>query len=312
MESMEKIPLIVVAGPTASGKTSLAVEIAKHCNGEVVSADSMQIYQYMDIGTAKPTLQEMEGIPHHMLDLVKPDELFSVAQYARLAHGVIRGIHAAGKLPILAGGTGLYLDHVIHNLTLAETESDYKLRARLEAAAKEKGNQAIYQELVKIDPEAAKKIHPSNIRRVIRALEVYYTTGDTFTNQVNQSRAQPSPYDVQMVIPDWDRETLYQRIDQRVNLMFEAGLVDEFYRLVGMGYGKRLNSMQAIGYRELFDYYYGRCSLPEAAELIKRHSRRYAKRQLTWLRRYTDAVRLDAAGDMAQQCALVIDNWRNR
>ena len=306
---MDKIPLIVVAGPTASGKTSLAVEIAKRYSGEVVSADSMQIYRYMDIGTAKPTRQEMEGVPHHMIDVVEPDAPFSVAQYAQLAHSVIKKIYAAGKLPILAGGTGLYIDHVVQNLTLSEMEIDYALRAKLEAEAKEKGTQYLHDALIKIDPEAAKKIHPSNVRRVIRALEVYYATGDTFTNQAKRSKLQQSPYDVLMLIPTWERETLYQRIDLRVDQMLKDGLLAEFYQLVDMGYGRRLNSMQAIGYKELFDYYYGLCSLPEAAELIKRHSRRYAKRQLTWFKRYTDAVRLDAAREMPSQCFMVLDNW---
>lgn len=309
---MSKIPLIVVVGPTASGKTSLAVEIAKRYNGEVVSADSMQIYKYMNIGTAKPTHDEMGGIVHHMIDVVSPDEPFSVAQYAHKAHGIIERIWTADKLPILAGGTGLYIDNVIQNIQLAEAATDFELRKKFIKEANEKGGLYLYEHLRLIDPEAAENIHPSNIRRVIRALEVYYITGDTFTNQNKKSKTAKSPYKTIIFMPYWDRQALYERINKRVDTMFADGLLDEFYSLIGSGYGRRLNSMQAIGYRELFDYYYGLCSLKEAAELIKRHSRRYAKRQLTWFRRYTDIIRLDMGGDIYNQCFSSIEVWKNQ
>lgn len=306
---MNKIPLIVVAGPTASGKTRLAVEIAKRYNGEVVSADSMQIYKYMNIGTAKPTEEEMDGVAHHMLDIVSPNEPFSVAQYAQLAHSVIRNIHTAGKLPVMAGGTGLYIDNVVQNLQLAEAQTDFALRDRLTALAQEKGNLYLHETLRAVDPEAADAIHPGNIRRVVRALEVFYTTGDTFTNQNKNSKTEESPYHTIMLMPDWDRTVLYQRIGTRVECMMQDGLMEEFFCLVKMGYSKKLNAMQAIGYKELFDYYYGLCSLEEAVELIKRHSRRYAKRQLTWFRRYSDMIRLDAAQNLEAQCFAEIDDW---
>ena len=306
---MDKIPLIVVAGPTASGKTRLAVEIAKRYNGEVVSADSMQIYKYMNIGTAKPTAEEMDGVAHHMLDIISPDEPFSVAQYAQLAHSVIRSIHTAGKLPIMAGGTGLYIDNVVQNLQLAQAQTDFALRDRLTALSKEKGNLYLHETLRAVDPEAADTIHPGNVRRVVRALEVFYTTGDTFTNQNKNSKTEDSPYHTIMLMPDWDRDVLYHRIGVRVDRMMTDGLMEEFLGLVKMGYSRKLNAMQAIGYKELFDYYYGLCSLEEAVELIKRHSRRYAKRQLTWFRRYSDMARLDAAENLETQCFAKIDAW---
>ena len=306
---MEKIPLIVVAGPTASGKTRLAVEIAKRYSGEVVSADSMQIYKYMDIGTAKPTPQEMDGIPHHMLDIVNPDEPFSVAQYAHLARETIDSIHGRGRIPVLAGGTGLYIDHVVQGIRLAEMETDFSLRKRLSDEAKEKGGDFLYERLRRIDPQAAEAIHPNNIRRVIRALEVYEATGQTFTEQVKHSKEKERPYNDIMFMPDWDRAALYERIDRRVDSMMEDGLMDEFAQLVHMGYNKNLNAMQAIGYKELYDYHYGLCTLDEAAGLIKRHSRRYAKRQLTWFRRYPELIRLCAADDLEAQCFEKIDAW---
>ena len=306
---MDKIPLIVIAGPTASGKTRLAVEIAKRYNGEVVSADSMQIYKHMNIGTAKPTAEEMDGVVHHMLDIISPDEPFSVAQYAQLAHSVIRSIHTAGKLPIMVGGTGLYIDNVVQNLQLAQAQTDFALRDRLTALSKEKGNLYLHERLRAVDPEAADAIHPGNVRRVVRALEVFYTTGDTFTNQNKNSKTEDSPYHTIMLMPDWSREVLYHRIGMRVDRMMADGLMEEFLGLVKMGYGRKLNAMQAIGYKELFDYYYGLCSLEEAVELIKRHSRRYAKRQLTWFRRYSDMVRLDAAENLEIQCFAKIDTW---
>lgn len=306
---MEKIPLIVVAGPTASGKTRLAVEIAKRYGGEVVSADSMQIYKYMNIGTAKPTEQEMDGVAHHMLDIVYPDEPFSVAQYAESARKKIADVHARGRIPVLAGGTGLYIDHVVQGVRLAEMETDFSLRERLNNEAREKGGDVLYSRLLQLDPEAAASIHPNNIRRVIRALEVYEATGQTFTEQVKHSKEKEKPYNALMFMPDWDRAVLYERIDLRVDSMMKEGLFEEFCTLVQMGYGKKLNSMQAIGYKELYDYYYGLCAMGEAVNLIKRHSRRYAKRQLTWFRRYPELVHLDAAGDITAQCFHKIDTW---
>ncbi len=304
-----KIPVAVIVGPTASGKTSLSIEIAKRYNGEVVGCDSMQIYKYMNIATAKPTKEEMDGVVHHMIDVVEPDEEYSVAHYAKAAKKCINDIHSRGKLPVMAGGTGLYVDNVLQNISLAESVTDFELREKLIADAEEKGNEYMHKRLAEIDPEAANNIHPNNIRRVIRALEVYYTTGNTFTYQIENSKKEESNYDSIVFMPNWDRDELYRRIDMRVDIMAEQGIYDEFLSLIGRGYTRKLNSMQAIGYKELFDYYRGLCSLKEAISLIKKHSRNYAKRQLTWFKRNKDIILLDASGDMVAQCFEITDKW---
>lgn len=308
--SAQKIPLIVILGPTASGKTSLSIEVAKRYNGEIVSADSMQIYKYMDIGTAKPSLKEREGIKHHMFDVAEPDEEFSVYSYAERAKKCIKEIYNSGKLPVMVGGTGLYIDNVLLNISLAEQKDSGKWREKLTLEAFEYGNEYMHQKLAKIDEQAAKNIHPNNIRRIIRALEVYYETGKTFSEQLENSKNEPSPYESIIFMPVWERETLYERIDKRVEIMFDEGLMDEFLSLVKKGYNHKLNSMQAIGYKELFAYYRGLCSLDEAKELIKKHSRNYAKRQLTWFKRNKDIILLDAQNkDIKEECVNSISKW---
>ena len=305
----QKIPVIVVAGPTASGKTALSVEIAKHYDGEVVGADSMQIYKFMNIATAKPTQEEMCGIFHHMIDIVYPDEKYSVAHYAKDAKKCISDIRKRGKIPVMVGGTGLYIDNVLQNISLAQTDTDYNLREKLMEDAETNGYESMHRKLAQIDPDAAKKIHPNNIRRVIRALEVFYTTGMTFTHQIENSKKNESNYDSIIFMPDWNREELYKRIEMRVDIMAKSGMYDEFLSLLDKGYTRKLNSMQAIGYKELFDYYRGLCSFDEAIELIKKHSRNYAKRQITWFKRNKDIIMLDAHGDMQMQCFEKIDKW---
>lgn len=307
---MDKIPLVVVAGPTASGKTALSIEIAKRYNGEVISADSMQIYKHMDIGTAKPTEEEKAGIPHHMIDIAEPYENFSVALYAKMARQRIEDVYARKKLPVMAGGTGLYIDNVLQNIKLAQTNADTETREKLTALAEKNGNDYMYGLLKKEDPKAAENIHPNNIRRVIRALEVCYTSGSTFSSQIENSKLEESPYKSICFMPEWDRNTLYSRIDARVDMMFEAGLYDEFEKLIHAGCKRTMTSMQAIGYRELIDCYRGLCSIDEAKELIKRHSRRYAKRQLTWFKRNDDIIHLKAPFDnMIKQCFERLDNF---
>lgn len=304
-----KIPLVVVAGPTASGKTSLSISIAKKYDGEVVGADSMQIYRHMNIATAKPTPDEMDGIYHHMIDIIDPDEEYSVAHYSKAAKECIYDIASRKKLAVMVGGTGLYIDNVVQNITLTESETDLKLREKLFAEAEINGNEAMHKKLEMVDPESAKNIHPNNIRRVIRALEVYYTTGKTFTHQIENSKKIESDFDTIIFMVDWNRDELYRRIDMRVDIMDEMGLYDEFCSLVKMGYTKRLNSMQAIGYKELFDYSRGMCSYKEALELIKKHSRNYAKRQLTWFKRNPNIIMLDPSKDVEKQCFDAIDIW---
>ncbi len=305
-----KIPVAAIVGPTASGKTALSIELAKRFCGEIVSADSMQIYKHMDIGTAKPSHEEKEGIKHYMLDVVEPDESFSVYSYSKLAKKHISDIYLSKKLPIIVGGTGLYIDNVLNNISLANSNDISDLRKKLNDEAAKNGNEYMYKKLESLDGEAAKNIHPNNIRRVIRALEVYYETGKTFSQQIIESKSEPSPYESIIFMPVWDRDVLYERIDKRVDVMFEMGLYEEFKELVKMGYSHRLNSMQAIGYKELFLYERGMCSFDEAKLLIKKHSRNYAKRQLTWFKRNENIILLDAQNDdIITKCAEHVEKW---
>ena len=280
---MNKIPLIVIAGATASGKTGLSIEIAKRLDGEIVSGDSMQIYKYMNIGTAKPTEAEKDRIPHHLMDFLEPTVNYSVADYCEAAHKVIADIHARGKMPIIVGGTGLYIDSLVNNVDFGETSEDNSIRCELEELAKQKGNEAVYEILLKIDPETAKKYHPNNLRRVIRAIEFYKTSGKTISEHAKEEKN--SPYHCVYFAIDWDREVLYERINKRVDIMVEDGLIDEVKELLEKGYDKSLTAMQGIGYKEFYAYFDGEQSLSETLELIKMNSRRYAKRQLTWFRR---------------------------
>lgn len=277
--------LIVITGPTASGKTALSVRLAKELGAEIVNADSMQIYKYMDIGTAKPTVEEREGVPHHLIDIVNPDELFSVARYCECAKSAIDDIHSRGKTAVMVGGTGLYVDSLVNNIQFSETEPDEEYRQLLETEAQERGNECIYEKLKAIDPESAAKIAVQDTKRIIRALEVYHVTGKTITWHNEQSRSMPSPYNTTMFAISMDRDALYDKINRRVDVMLELGLVDEVKKILEMGVDEKATSMQAIGYKEIVGYLKGEISLEKAADDIKQGSRRYAKRQLTWFRR---------------------------
>lgn len=276
--------IIAIVGPTASGKTALSIEIAKRYGGEIVSCDSMQIYKYMDIGTAKPSKEEQGGIPHYMIDEISPAENFSVVDYVERARGYIDDILSRGKLPVLVGGTGLYLDSVINNTKFSEAEADEEYRKELYDLAKNEGNEAVHKLLEEIDKESAEKIHANNLRRVIRALEIYKTTGKTMT-QVNIESVREPLYDALIIGINMERELLYQRINKRVDIMMEQGLCEEVSNILSMGIDKNSTAMQAIGYKELIAYFDGEISKEEAIEKIKQESRRYAKRQLTWFRR---------------------------
>ena len=277
--------IICIAGPTASGKTALAVELAKLVDGEVISCDSMQIYRGMDIGTAKPTKEEMQGIPHHMLDVCDPDEDFSVSRYCELADPILQDILARDKTAIIAGGTGLYMDALIRGNDFAPCPAT-GMREKLEAQADEIGMAAMLEQLRAIDPEAAARLHVADRKRVIRALEVYYETGETITAHNLRTQAIPPKYTpVWFALEDEDRQNLYDRIDRRVDIMLEMGLMDEIRSLLASGIPEKATSMQAIGYKEFVDALHGRCSVDDAAALVKQSSRRYAKRQLTWFRR---------------------------
>ena len=273
--------LICIAGPTASGKTALSIALAKELDAEVVSCDSMQVYRRMDIGTAKPTLEEREGIIHHMLDVAEPDEDFSVSRYCNMASPIIDDILARGKTAIIVGGTGLYMDNLIKGTDFAPFPST-GVRERLESEPIED----VYARLQTIDPEAAARLHLSDKKRIIRAMEVYLETGETITEHDRRTQAIPPKYSpLWFALEDEDRTDLYNRIDRRVGLMLEMGLMDEIRNLLASGTPAKSTAMQAIGYKEFIDALEGRCTIEEAADQVRQSSRRYAKRQLTWFRR---------------------------
>ena len=277
--------IICVVGPTASGKTKLAVHLAKAYDGEVVSCDSMQIYKHMDIGTAKPTPEEMEGVRHHLIDIIEPGEDFSVGKYVQLADACVQDILSRGKTAVIAGGTGLYVDSLISGRTFAPVPQTGK-REALEARMREAGGEAMLEALRAVDPEAAQRLHPADEKRIIRALEVYEETGKTITQHNLETQAIPPRYRPVWLGLDYaDRAVLYRRIDLRVDLMLQAGLLDEIRALLAIGVSPAATAMQAIGYKEFFGALDGSCTLEEAAELCKQRSRNYAKRQLTWFRR---------------------------
>ena len=280
---MNKTFIVVVCGPTASGKTKLAVDLAKEFNGEIISADSMQIYKGMDIASAKPTEEEKEGIPHHLMDFLDPRCGYSVADYVIEARRLISDIAARGKLPIICGGTGLYINAVVDNIEFDDTGSDPGYREELKAIAREKGNGAVLEMLREIDPESAERLHENNLSRVIRALEVYHLSGRTMTEIQAESRKNPSPYEPCMLMIDWDREVLYDRINRRVDIMLEKGLLEEAREF--FTHEDYVTASQAIGYKELKPYFDGEKELSECAEHLKQETRKYAKRQLTWFRK---------------------------
>ena len=275
----EKIFVIVVCGPTASGKTELAVKIAEKYNGEIIGADSMQIYKGMDIATAKPTPEELRGVKHHLIDFLEPSEPFSVADYVEKARGVIAEVAARGKLPVIAGGTGLYINSLIDNIEFAEVKADIAFREEMKNIPAGE----LLKRLRKIDPESAEILHENNVKRIIRALEVYHTAGRTITKLKAESRLNPSPYEPLMLGIEFPRNELYERIDRRVDLMLEAGLLEE-----ARAFYARKNShtsAQAIGYKELLPFLEGRAELSDCIESLKKSTRNYAKRQLTWFKK---------------------------
>ncbi|MFZ0369239.1 MAG: tRNA (adenosine(37)-N6)-dimethylallyltransferase MiaA [Halobacillus sp.] len=276
-------PLVIsVVGPTAVGKSKLGVEIAKRFGGEVISGDSMQIYKSMDIGTAKVTEQEMQGIPHHLVDIKEPDESFSVAEFQDKVQNLIRTISSQGNLPVIVGGTGLYIQATLYNFNFSEQKRDEQVIKRLEKEACEYGMEALYRRLQSVDPEQAKKVHPNNERRVLRALEVYETTGKVMSDYQKQ-QSNESPFRPVIIGLEMEREELYNRINRRVDHMVEEGLIAEVRGLYNKGY-EHTQAMKAIGYKEFLPYFNGEYSLDRAVELLKRNSRRYAKRQYTYFR----------------------------
>ena len=277
--------VIAIVGPTAVGKTKLSIETAKRFNGEIISGDSMQIYKGMDIGTAKITEEEMQGIPHHMIDIKHPDENFSAAEFQKLVQNHIEEIGSMDKMPIIVGGSGLYIQAALYNYNFSSRQ-DKRIKDRLEEQIHEKGIATLYERLKQLDPGQAEKIHPNNERRVIRALEVYEKTGMTMT-EFQQKQKQDAPYEVYFIGLTMERQLLYERINNRVDQMIENGLVQEVRDLYNNGY-KETQSMKAIGYKEFFPYFKGDQSLDETIHILKRNSRRYAKRQYTWFKNKMD------------------------
>ena len=288
-----KQKLLVLGGPTAVGKTELSIKLAKELNGEIISADSMQIYKYMDIGSAKITEEEMNGVKHHLIDVIDPDIPFSVADFKEYGEKAIDEILSRGKFPIIAGGTGLYINSLTCNMTFTEAEKDEEYRAYLEGLCEEKGNEYVHNMLKDIDPISYKEIHANNRKRVIRALEVYKLTGKPFSSFNAGEDFYNSKYDVYYYVLTMNREKLYERINRRVDIMMENGLLDECIKLKEMGYTSDMQSMQGIGYKEILYYLEGKISLEDAVNMIKQGSRNYAKRQLTWFRRDKRCIFLD-------------------
>lgn len=285
----KKNKLIVLTGPTAVGKTALSIQLAKRIEGEIVSADSMQVYKYMDIGSAKITREEMEGVPHHLIDVLDPDEEFHVYRFQEMAKEAIKGIYERGHLPILVGGTGFYIQALVYDIAFGE-EDHSAIRERLENTAREKGSAYLYEYLEKVDPDSAKIIHPNNQKRMIRALEFYELNGTPISEHNKRERQKESPYDFCYFVLNDDRELIYQKIDQRVDEMLANGLVEEVRTLKEMGFQKDMVSMQGLGYKEILSYLDGECTLDEAVYLIKRDTRHFAKRQLTWFKRERDVI----------------------
>lgn len=285
--------LVILTGPTAVGKTSLSINLAKAINGEIISADSMQVYKGMDIGTAKITTEEMQGIPHHLIDVIEPTEDFHVVKFKELALEAMNKIYKKGKIPIICGGTGFYIQAILYDIDFDENEIDAEYRKKLETFADECGNEALHDKLKEVDIESANSIPAANRKRVIRALEYYHQTGEKFSLHNATQREKTSPYSFAYFVLNDDRQLLYNRIDKRVDLMMENGLLDEVKSLIEAGAKRGMTSMDGIGYKEILDYIEGTMTLEASVELIKKKSRNYAKRQLTWFRREKDVTWID-------------------
>ena len=295
---MQKNKVIVICGPTASGKTALSIELAKKINGEIVSCDSMQIYKDMDIGTAKPTVEEMQGIKHYLIGYVSPEKRYSVADYKIDAKKAIKEIIKKGKMPIVVGGTGLYLDSLIYEIEYQDIKLDEQYRNKLEEEVEKQGLEKLYEKAKQIDPKAIKKISPNDKKRILRILEIYHATGKTKTEQEIESRKKEVEYDYKVYALDWDRQKLYDRINKRVDMMIEQGLVEEVKQILDK-YDNFPTAMQGLGYKEVVEYLNGNLTKEEMIEKIKIETRRYAKRQLTWFRKNKQTIWLNAE-DMIQ------------
>ena len=290
---MNQKPMIILSGPTAVGKTALSIELAKRVNGAIISADSMQVYKYMDIGSAKIMPEEMDGIKHYLIDELLPEEEFNIVRFQTMAKEALSEIYANGQIPIIAGGTGFYIQALLYDIDFNHQDCDEAYRQELEDYARAYGNEALHEKLKSVDPVAAEKIHANNVKRVIRALEYYKLTGNPISEHNETESQKESPYNFAYFVLTDDREHLYQRIEKRVDIMMEQGLLQEVTRLKEMGYHRQMVSMQGLGYKEILDYLDGKCSLEEAVATIKLETRHFAKRQLTWFRRERDICWFD-------------------
>ena len=288
-----KKPLIVIGGPTACGKTGFSIKLAKKIGGEIISADSMQVYRYMDIGTAKVTPEEADGVPHYLIDEFDPDEEYNVMLFQQKAKAYMEEIWAKGKTPILVGGTGFYINALLYDNDFTETENDTSYREECYKLAKEQGPEVLFERLKEVDPEYAAIMHANNVKRVTRALEYHYLTGQKFSEHNAEQKEKETPYDAAVIILNMDREKLYERIELRIDLMMQEGLLEEVKGLLDKGYTPDLVSMQGIGYKEFIPYFNGECTLEEAVTQLKTNTRRFAKRQLTWFRRQIEGLWVD-------------------
>ena len=302
---MQKNKVIVICGPTASGKTALSIELAKKINGEIVSCDSMQIYRDMDIGTAKPTLEEMQGIKHYLIGYISPEERYSVADYKKDAKKAIKEILQKGKMPIVVGGTGLYIDSLIYEIEYQDIKFDEEYRKKLEEEVNQKGLEKLYEQAKQIDEKAIEKISPTDKKRILRILEIYHATGKTKTEQEIESRKKEVEYDYKVYALNWDREKLYERINTRVDIMIEQGLIQEVKTILSK-YNKFPTAMQGLGYKEVVDYLNGKLTKEEMIEKIKMETRRYAKRQLTWFRKNKQTIWLNAQDDIQKNVETIL------
>ena len=287
---MQQKPMIILTGPTAVGKSALSVELAKKINGAVISADSMQVYRHMDIGSAKITPEEMQGVTHYMIDELEPDEEFHVVRFVTMAKEYLKEIYADGKIPIIAGGTGFYIQALLYDIDFTEQQCDETYRRQLEDLAREHGAEYLHGILREVDPASAEAIHANNIKRVIRALEFYHLSGKKISEHNETERQKQSPYNFAYFVLTDERAKLYERIDRRVDAMIEAGLVEEVKKLKSLGCSREMVSMQGLGYKEILAYLDGGCTLEEAVYIIKRETRHFAKRQLTWFKRERDVI----------------------
>ena len=303
---MEKQKVIVICGPTASGKTALSVELAKKINGEIISADSMQIYKDMNIGTAKPTIREMQGIKHYLIDFVLPNQRFSVAEFKQKAKIAIKEILEKGKTPIVVGGTGMYVDSLIYEIEYPKINFDEQYRKRLEKEVEEKGLEQLYKRACEIDEEAMKKISPNDQKRILRVLEIYQATGKTKTQQEIESRKKEVEFDYHVYAINWERSALYDRINKRVDIMIKDGLIQEVEEILKK-YKEFPTAMQGLGYKEVVEYLDGTISKEEMIEKIKQETRRYAKRQITWFRKNKETIWLNGENKMQNNIDIILE-----